>query len=475
MEPETFKSLPPFAKRTHAVLLLAIAVGIIAVSLQSISMPKLVFPLLLCGVAVAFAVMQTKFFLALTLVGLSVHTLVVAHLIPSMTGLPQGLLGAWKEGAIVLLLIIAFARKALSGEAIAGGVVNGFILLYLVLGTCYVFSASDPMVGVYGLRNGMFFFLLYFIGANLTLNLRDIRRLFILVVVTAVMVSAWGIFQPLALGDQFLKDLNYGEDGVLGSSFYIAGFLFQRALSTFSSPNDLGAYLLIVILLALSVLQVEKNASTRNRLYWALAVMTPCFLYTVSRSAYLGLFVGILVMAACLHSRKLLKFLGLFAVVALAIGWATGVMSHFVNTLLFRDPSVVGHFDSLLMSLRFVWENPFGIGLGMAGPKSGRFADINFLNSESSYFIVMFQMGIAGILLLLAIYGSFLMLAWQTYRRCEDRFECGWVLGVFVVFLGIMTQYLFLPTIEEFPVSGLLWFFAGTVAQIKTRGLHGGA
>ncbi|MBE0596620.1 MAG: hypothetical protein IH614_05060 [Desulfuromonadales bacterium] len=473
MSPEPYTSAPTIAKSPRPVLVLALVIVIVIVSLQAISTPKLVFPLLLGGAAVALAVLRTKLFLALTLVGLTVHTLVFAHLLPTLFGLPQGVLGAWKEGAIALLLVITFARKVLSGEKLAGGAVNGWLLLYLALGAGYVFMAPELLVGLYGLRNGMAFFLLYFVGANLALSPAELRRLFALVVVSAVLVSAWGIFQPLVLGDQFLKDLRYGEDGVLGPSFYIAGFLFQRALSTFSSPNDLAAYLLLVMLVVLAVLQFETDASSRKRLHWALAFMVPCFLYTVSRSAYLGLFCGISVLAVCLSSRRLIKFLALFAVVALTIGWATGVMSHFVNTLLFRDPSVVGHLDSLLMSIRFTWENPFGIGLGMAGPKSGRFAEANFLNSESSYFIVMFQMGIAGILLLLAIYGSFLRLAWKTYRRCDNRFECGWVLGVFVAFLGIMTQYLFLPTIEELPVSGLLWFFAGTVAQIRSRGVHG--
>jgi hypothetical protein len=179
------------------------------------------------------------------------------------------------------------------------------------------------------------------------------------------------------------------------------------------------------------------------------------------------------VLAAALRSRRLVKFLALFAAVALAVAWATGVIAHFVSTLLLRDPSVVGHIDSLLMSVRFVWEHPFGIGLGMAGPKSVRFLAEQFLSSENSYFIVTFQMGIAGLLLLLAIYGSFLRLAWRTWRRCADRFERGWTLGVFVAFVGIMTQYCFLPTIEELPVSGLLWFFAGTVAQIAERERRG--
>lgn len=460
----------PGGRGLHPALVLALAAAVVAVSLQAIRMPKLVLPLLLTGFAMWLALRHTKLFLALTLIGLTVHTLVFAHLLPKLLDITPGLLGAWKEGAIALLLMVTIARKALAGERLAGGVVNILLLLYLALGVGYVFVAPELVVGVYGLRNAMEFFLLFFVGANLALTPKDLRRIFALVVCSAVLVSAWGIFQPLVLGDQFLKVLRYGEDGVLGPSFYVAGFLFQRALSTFSSPNDLGAYLLMVQLIVLAVLQFEADEKVKKRLHWAVIVMIPCFLYTVSRSAFIGFLVGTVVMAIALRSRRLVKFLVLFAAVALAIGWVTGVISHLVATVLLRDPSTIGHIESLLMSIRFVFEHPFGIGIGMAGPKSGRFVEDYFLNTESSYFIVLFQVGIAGLLLLLAIYGSFLRLAWQTWRCSADRFERGWALGVFIAFVGIMTQYLLLPTIEELPVSALLWFFAGTVAQIAAKG-----
>jgi hypothetical protein len=472
-DPGTYSA--PAAPRSLSALVLMLGAAIVAISLLAIHQPKLFLPLLLVAAAVWLAVRYTKLFLGLTLVGLMIHTLVFAYLLPTLLEITPGLLGAWKEGAIGLLLIVTFARKALSGERLAGGAINGLLLLYLALGIGYVFVASDLIVGVYGLRNEMEFFLLFFVGANLALTKRDLRHLFTLVVVSAVLVSVWGIFQPLVLGDQFLKMLHYGEDGVLGSSFYIGGFIFQRALSTFSSPNDLGAYLMMVMLIVLAVLQFETVEKVKKHLHWAIAFMIPCFLYTVSRSAFIGFFVGVVVLAFALRSRRLVKFLALFAVVALAIAWATGVISHLVSTVLLRDPSVVGHIESLLMSIRFVWEHPFGIGLGMAGPKSVLFLADQFLSSENSYFIVTFQMGVAGLLLLLAIFFSFLRLAWRTWRSCGEGFERGWVLGIFVAFVGIMIQYLFLPTIEELPVSALLWFFAGTVAQIAERERRGRA
>ena len=464
-------SAPALSPAVMALLALACAGG----SLLVLAHPKLGLPLLLALAALVLAFRNTELFLRLTLVGLALHTFVFAHLLPKLLHLSPGLIGAWKEGAMGLLLLVLLLRLASGRERLLASRLNLLLPLYFALGLLYVFFARNLAAGFYGLRNDFEYFIFFFLGANLTLGREEVRKIVDTLLLAALLISVWGIIQPLVFGPHLLVHLGYGENGALGPSFYIGGFLFQRAVGTFSSPNDLAAFLMMVLLLGLAVNLMEADPRLRRRRATALFVMMLCFLYTVSRSAYLGFFVGAILLAICMKNRRILRYLALFTVVALALGIASGAIEHVVDTLTLKDPSTRGHIHSMLMSLHFIAAHPFGIGIGMAGPKSGRFIRDYLLDTESSYFVIMFEMGYAGLLLLLAVLGSALKECRKAWRTGTDPYLRQVALGILAALVATLVQYFFLPTIQELPTAALLWFLTGLALQLGGRQIHGQA
>jgi O-antigen ligase len=353
------------------------------------------------------------------------------------------------------------------GSKVSFFISDFFILLYLIvlLGSALVFHSTLREV-LFGVRYD-FFFLLYYFIFRLFLTFYNQKKETIIKIIfwTALPVFVFAILQFFALPKDFLVRFGYVKEAVstfdpvnaipafqlLGNSSWL------RVQSFFSGPNQLAAYCLVIIFLALGKILLYK----KNILAYFVAILgIATLILTFSRSAWVGFLVGLIVLAIINIKRKPI-FAGLVLGLTLAIGLLAGFL--FKNQLyevLVRPSSTLWHITYFRDAYAVFLEHPFGIGLSKIGPASQWLG--HPLVSESFYLQIALETGFFGAILFIAI---MILLIWEIAQtKKQINFS------VISIIISLLVASLFLHTMAD----GVLAVYVGFVlalAQVENKEL----
>ena len=266
----------------------------------------------------------------------------------------------------------------------------------VLLAAAYILVAATVSIGVFGFRNYFEPLAFFFLARLMPFSRRDMTRLLLLLAGVAAVVALFGIYQARFIDFPTMVSMGYlDEFGNLPFAFKTAlqdGVPRPRAISTVTGPNQLAIYLNIFILLTGYALVWLRNGAFRSlarqaMLVVLLAIYVLCLLLTYSRGGLLALGVSLLGTGVIvvyergikrtwhelIHNRWL--WLAMIAAAAVAVGGllATGFARRIWRGLTGQDPAALGHLTSLSDALGYVTYNPWGMGMGMAGPRALRF------------------------------------------------------------------------------------------------------
>jgi len=171
-----------------------------------------------------------------------------------------------------------------------------------------------------------------------------------------------------------------------------------------------------------------------------------------------GIFAAILLFSDFFAARKNLfsPILGaIFPAVLGVLILARAFFDTFFWNILFRPSSTNGHFERMADAISAIFQNPFGLGLGDAGPASARFAaagQTGFL-PESWFLQVGLESGFLGLFLFVAI----LFLTGQKLFSSKNEFAA----PLFLALVGLSGMALFLHSFESAAVAFSFWGLAG--------------
>jgi len=299
------------------------------------------------------------------------------------------------------------------------------------------------------------------------------------------LISMWGIYQAVFLGPEFI--VNWRHYTAPPQSLFVGGGLeFQRAVSTFVSPNTFGLYLMLILILQIFLLQTQSRSwrtAYKTGFLGILGLNIAAIILTFSRSAWLGFFVGFLAWIAVMKPRiaagrvKQAVAFGLMIVVVFVVLVNAGLLN--IEAFLWKlgatwrleDLSTVGHFRSCAESLEFMGRNPLWIGLGRSGPRAQAYTG-SLINSENSYFIVGFDLGIPGLFLygtiLFGIFFKLISALKEAFQR-QASIKFARLGAAMAVFLGTHTAFLFLPYITDVEVTSLIYLGVGCLMNLCER------
>jgi hypothetical protein len=376
--------------------------------------------------------------LYLFVVGLAAHNLVMAWLYGAgVHGEALTAIAAWKETVLIVALAAvawhAWRERRLPFEP---GLVDALALAFAAVVFVYAVLPQGPLDGeatseavARALRALGAPVAAYLLGRSLVLDRAQLRSLGWTIVGAGCAVAAFG------LADVYLVSLDWwrssgavgwfrdqlGFDYGRGLSGLPENFIFnpgneeplRRLVSTFLSPLASGFMLAVSILVA-----------TRLRHgWWAVPLLFAGLLWTHSRSVYLALAVGFVVLAAV--ARRWWPLAAAVAVVAIGAVFVE-VYPHFGTEAKFTpselavqranarshpgaeheplsagEPSIASHLRNLRDGLERVARHPQGYGLGNAGAVAKR-SDVPILAGESNYTEIGVQTGLLGLALFLA-------------------------------------------------------------------------
>jgi O-antigen ligase/polysaccharide polymerase Wzy-like membrane protein len=371
-------------------------------------------------------------------VGLAAHNLVMALLYGAgVHGRALTLVAAWKE-VLLLVAVASVAWRARRERRLPfdPGIVDALALAFAAVVVVYAVLPQGPLGGdatadaaARALRALIAPVAAYFLGRSLVLDRTQLRPLGWTIVGTGCAVAAFGLADVYlvsldwwrssgAVGwfrDQLGFDYGRGLSGLPENFVFNAGNEqpLRRLVSTFLSPLATGFMLAVSILVA-----------TRLRHgWWAVPLLFAGLLWTHSRSIYLALGLGFLVMAAV--ARRWWPVAAAVAVVAIGAAYVEaaphlGVETRFTpaelavqranarahpgaehEALSTGEPSIASHLRNLRDGLERVARHPQGYGLGNAGAVAKR-SDVPILAGESNYTEIGVQTGLLGLALFVA-------------------------------------------------------------------------
>lgn len=430
-------------------------------------------------------------FLALIIIFLPFQSLVI-EILDFHTGLSSGLifwLAHWYEPAIILLLtrFIYLCHSCEGRNLIRSLIKSGMTIkigsLLIIFGVVSILLIS-PMtsLGLEGFRFTLFAVLLFLIISLLVKDKVLFRSLIYLYVGLASLVAL------LAIVERFLP-LNYwsnwniiGADSAFGYGVHKVVTVYQST-SLIGGPNQLATYLLPAFFLTLSSVipacgartcprpdrgaGIQKQLVTGSRIKYGMTqaikllfmlALLLAIIFTFSRSAYLGLIVGLAVYAVLSPYRYWL--LGLVAIVILGLWFvwqqALATDNRQLIDLFTHGSSQDEHRGALEVSFQEVgrrWQEPelffLGSGLGTAGPLAVKYG--RGIISENWYLQIFFELGLIGLLLWL---GLIVALSFDLIGRCQQPVN----LGLFLALVSVSAAALFLHTWADNPAMAYTLF-----------------
>jgi hypothetical protein len=423
---------------------------------------------------------------------LPIHAVVMAWLVGGL-GIPGPvvrLVAAWKEGLVAALLAAVVIRVALGrGDRSPVQWLDVAILGLALVALVYLPSAGiwfglDVPLGarLYGLRDAVYFSLVYVVGRATPEVVRDERVLKSLFLV-GVITSAVAVLERLLVTPQMLVLLGAAEyfQDFLGATLWtagnpyglpgnywtmIGGQLMQRAGSTYLSSQGFAVAFLIIMPASTAWLFAKRRAVA----WLGYALLWLGLLLSVTRMTIVACLLQVLAIAAARRRWGLITAAG--AVCALAFGCALlivpGLASFVWETLTWQTGSSVAHLDDWIEGLENALRYPFGAGLGVADQAAVR-AGLDPLAGDNQYLTYAVELGVLGLGLHLATLAGALLTGVKCARNGQGvRADYGIVVAAAAI--GILLNAVTAVVFSSMILTCVFFWLLGSLATPPTGG-----
>lgn len=383
----------------------------------------------------------------------------------------------WKEALLViaLLLMVALVTVRRSWRLFTRDtlllLVAGYAALHLIT---IALVSNEPLAVLAGIAIDLRY-LLYFSLVYMFLRMnRGWAPWFIKIGVIGVVVVVGFATLQLFLPKDILTHIGYGPNTIAPYMTVDDDSSFVRVNSTLRGPNPLGALAVMALAGVVAWGRKYKLWKNRGKSSYILGIMFVASVVALwlsySRSAWVaGIFAAIAVglfahKKFTLSSKKLLAIVGGVTVVIIAIVAAR--QSTFISTVVFHDNQTTGaeitsneqHVQSWQQGIERIIANPLGEGVGSAGSASLYSSQPTVV--ESQYLFVAHEVGVAGLILFLAITGVVLALLY--------RGRAYWLsLSLFFSGIGLLLIGVLLPVWADDTVAMVWWGMAAAALQMK--------
>lgn len=403
-----------------------------------------------------------KFIVSVLCIGMPFHSIFFA-----VTDLR--LFVAWRDILCVFALVVCYVKK--SGKvhlSIEGRSIAAAMIIPAIYALFYHPSDVPASIWINTLRIYIGAFVAYYIGSTFSADRSFIRKISTIYIKTALLVSAWGIFQMFVLGEGFLWEIGFG----ISSAVLANGF--QRNVGVFSSANLMGVYVgfsLLMLMYGDSRIKYKKSCCFFLGISLILTFSTSavlgligCIFYEMLRRGrikclfkiHMGVVVKAITVLAAILFAKIADFVLVGGkITALAAERIRELVGALVYLDTSRSTSASIHMHDLLRSVIIVKQNFWGVGFsGSTMMLLGRVPRGLIKHAvESSVFTILFDLGV--------IVGSIYLLPFiypiiKRFRRKKDR---GMVSDKLMIALLIL--YIFLPLVSSIELRFFAFLFLG--------------
>jgi ABC-type multidrug transport system fused ATPase/permease subunit len=406
------------------------------------------------------------------------------------------------EAMIMFILACLLGRNLLRGVWRRTPIDLPCLAFLLVTAASAVKNTVPSVVWLLGIREFGRYILLYYALVNCNPDRDTIRRYVRVLVAVAVIETFIGLVQAIIGTPAFTflapRDILIGGKVVRqGITQALGGHV--RVFGTTFRYNALGFFITIFTLVTFGVFQTQKQHKIKTAVqYGALWLLFGVVLVlTVSRTSWLGLYVGIITILAI--RRRLSAVLLIIVPVLITIVLASIVEIRDIRYAMEVEPSPVRRYVATFTSAyhRVLREHGrlfsileigptvlrkeplLGFGPGTIGslvtgggthavgflPQYSREEDLGIDNPsvqflhDTGWIAILAQIGLVGLTVLWWIFLRLARAAWRCYRRVDDTFGRGLALGLLGCLAAVVVGNFFIFLLALRSVSLYIWLF----------------
>jgi hypothetical protein len=379
---------------------------------------------------------------------------------------PPLFLNAWKEIFLFLLIllwcIIFFSntKNFFKKWDTLDTVLVAFCFWAITIG---IFETEGGWKQIlFGIKYDLFPLFLFAIFRKVEWTKKEEQRIFTAFIFSVMVIIFFGVLQKF-LPQDFLVYFGYSPEHShfsperpLAYCQMVSETDMCRVQSFLSGPNQLGAFLLFSIPLLFQKFSDETSKTFRRVLAIALLFGYFDLFFSFSRSAWIGMVIGICVFII-IEQRKYCTKKAFGILMSLLAGGGVIVWWFFPNffeKIIARNSSTQGHWERSTDGIKFLFENPWGLGLGDAGPASNRFAveHLGFI-PENWHLQIALETGFLGLFL----YWTLLILVAKKLLQTPSAFGKKLFLGL----VALSAMGIFLHSWESAETAYSFWILAG--------------
>lgn len=431
--------------------------------------------------------------------GLPFHSLLVAVLFGGL-GLSAGLVrgfAAWKEVTVLLLVALLILRAATGrGPRVAVSWIDLAVTSLLVIASAFLIAGRSllqiempPGAELYGIRDIAFFLLLYFVGRaspEIADDPQTLRRLYIVTLLaSAIAVVEWFLVTPdmlvlIGVASYFQNFLNVaafteGNEFGLPMNYWtqIGSVNVQRAGSIFLSSQAFAVPFLILMPAATAyVFGAAKRLTFSLKVEYAIIWLG--LMLSITRMTVLVCLIQIVLVVLMLKKPEWAVAGLVTGVVAIFVAMAMvpGLPGFLFDTLTWQTGSSASHVKDWSKGFTALFDRPWGSGLGTTDQSAVRFG-IAPLTADNGYFKYAVELGIQGLVALLAIITGILVTSYRVATRARTLPRRLMGIVVLSATIGVMINATTGVVFNALVLSYLYFWFAGAVVTVFQREFGG--
>ncbi|MEO7502874.1 MAG: O-antigen ligase family protein [Gemmatimonadaceae bacterium] len=426
--------------------------------------------------------------------GLVLHSLIIAALF-GWFGLPEQAvraIAAWKEVALVLLIILVMVRAATGHgppttialtDLLVGGLMATAVF-FLLAENLWLRYSVPRTAELLGIRDAVYFMLLYFVGRampELASSDRAMRTLFVVLVATCVI----GIVERFFVGPEMLVALGVasyfqeflgvasftaGNDYGLPMNYWtmIGGQAFRRAGSVYLNGQGFAVPFLLFFPVATAWIFMRPRVS--RAAIFAYVVILVGLLLTLTRMT-IAIALIQLILFVTLWRRPVWAVGGLAAaaaVLAVAFALIPGFPMFVWHTLTWQEGSSASHAEDWAQGLMALAQRPWGWGLGTTDQTAVR-AGLEPITGDNLYLKYGVELGLIALAFLVLLFIAIAKSALRTYRQGATHAERRMGIALFLATVGIAINGITAVVFNSIALGWLFFWLAGAVVTVAER------
>lgn len=321
---------------------------------------------------------------------------------------------------------------------------NKAILYYVticILATMFgmVLGNVRPLQGTMFVLKYIEYFIIFFMVLNNIHSRKQIRRYFLALIITALIVSLYAIAQ-IPSGERISAPFE-GKEG---------------------EPNTFGGYLILIISLLSGIFLSYKQGKVKVASFIAIGLVAVPFLFTLSRSSWMavaGMYMALLMFS---NKRILLAVILIIGILAGPMIMPKAVEERYKKTFMskpleskeqvkiggvYLDLSASERINSYFNILEDIKVRPL-LGYGITG--------YGFIDGQ--YFMTLIETGFIGFSAFLYLFYKIFSIVLSTYRNSRDDLFKGISLGILAGFTAMLAHAVSANTFIIIRIMEPFWF-----------------